>query len=377
VSVGASVEQYEGTLRLPHLPALNHFYGTTTVADDVRAELHLRLGVITASNDEHLVLRPVQRVALISHIFELATITAKQSASGRRARQIVLQLGDIQRCRVFRLPGVRELLKQREAHTGLLLSRAVEFIRDGFAEAEPFYVSGEHLDDPQEVFRFLLRQRVFLAAHELVCPNCGITSMHAARELDDEVRCPQCGHVFLLAPTLTLRGNQWRYRLTGLLAQPEQHVLPEDRPDRPTEAVSVLLTAAWLHDASALNGLLLDTNYTLRGDDLDGEVDLVGVQTGQRGKVSVLVGECRTENRLTEDDVSKMERIASCLRGAGLDCYPLFAVLRDSLSDEEVALFCALRDCERYGDHLNPRPPIILMRADLERGDFARRERGS
>jgi hypothetical protein len=54
------------------------------------------------------------------------------------------------------------------------------------------------------------------------------------------------GHVFLLAPAI--RGDLWRYRLTGLLAQPDQHVLSEDRPNRAAEAIAVLLTQIWLHD---------------------------------------------------------------------------------------------------------------------------------
>ena len=46
----------------------------------------------------------------------------------------------------------------------------------------------------------------------------------------------------------------------------------------------------------------------------------------------------------------------------------------DSLSEEEVALLRELSDRERYGEHVNPRPAIILTRADLERGYFARHD---
>jgi len=254
------------------------------------------------------------------------------------------------------LPGVRELLKQREAHTGVNFSRAVQYIRQGFAGTQPFYVSGQHLDDPQEVFRFLLHQRVFLAAHELICPSCGLPSLHSARELDDDVRCPQCGHVFLLAPAI--RGDRWRYRLTGLLAQPEQHVLPEDRPVRPPEAIAVLLTEVWLHDAIH-SDLLLDTNFALRGHDLDGEIDIVAIQRARLGRTEVVVGECRTEIPFTAENIRKLELIAKRLRAAGLDCFPLFATLRDAFSDEEMALFRELRDRERYGEIVVARPPSL------------------
>jgi DNA-directed RNA polymerase subunit RPC12/RpoP len=370
-SVGVSVEaQYEGTLRLPYLPRLNRFYWDATLRlHEVRSEFD-RLGVITTPSDHALVLRPLQREPLIANIFGLAGITATQSPSGHRAHQIVRQLGHLQRCRVFRLPGVRNLLKQREAHMGVNFSRAAQYIREDFAEAEPFYVSGQHLDDPREVFRFLLHQRVFLAAHELTCPSCGLPSLHSARELDDEIRCPQCGHLFLLAPAI--RTDQWRYRLTGLLAQPEQHVLPEDRPDRPPEAVAVLLTEVWLHDATHSDQLLLDTNFEVRGDGLDGEIDIVAIERGRLGRTAVVIGECRTEIPFTAENIAKLELLASRLRTVGLDCSPLFATLRNAFSDEEIALFRELRDRERYGDIVVARPPILLTRADLERGDFAR-----
>jgi hypothetical protein len=372
-SVGTSVEaQYEGTLRLPYLPRLNRFYWDATLKlHEVRSEFD-RLGVVTTPSDHALVLRPLQREPLVANVFALAGITASQSPSGRRAHQIVRQLGHLQRCRVFRLPGVRNLIKQREAHTGINFSRAAQYIGESFAAAEPFYVSGQHLDDPREVFRFLLQQRVFLAAHQLTCPNCGQPSLHPARELDDDIRCPQCGHEFLLAPTL--RGDQWRYRLTGLLAQPEQHVLPEDRPDRPPEAVAVLLTEVWLHDATHSDELLLDTNYAVSGDGLDGEIDIVAIERGPLGRTGVIVGECRTEIPFTTQHVAKLELIATRLRTAGLACTPLFATLRDTFSEEEIALFRELRDRERYGDIVVPHPPILLTLADLERGDLARHD---
>ena len=370
-SVGVSVEaQYEGTLRLPCLPRLNRFYWDATLRlHEVRSEFD-RLGVITTPSDHALVLRPLQREPLIASTFGLAGITATQSPSGHRAHQIVRQLGHLQRCRVFRLPGVRNLLKQREAHMGVNFSRAAQYIREGFAEAEPFYVSGKHLDDPREVFRFLLHQRVFLAAHELTCPSCGLPSLHSPRELDDEIRCPQCGHLFLLAPAI--RTDQWRYRLTGLLAQPEQHVLLEDRPDRPPEALAVLLTEVWLHDATHSDQLLLDTNFEVRGDGLDGEIDIVAIERGRLGRTAIVIGECRTEIPFTAENIAKLELLATRLRTAGLDCFPLFATLRDAFSDGEIALFRELRDRERYGDIVVGRPPILLTRPDLERGDFAR-----
>lgn len=373
VSVGAPVEgPLEDTLHLPCVPRLNRFYRRVTPSiSDIRVE-HQRIGVITAPLDNHLLLRALPAADLIRELFSVANLDATPSSSGHRARQIIAQLGHLQRCRVFRLPGVRKLVGERVAHHGARAAVAIQTIGEGFADAERFYVSGEHLDRPAKVFRFLLAQRVLLATYELECPNCRLPSLYAPRALDEEVRCPKCGATFLLAPALDR--DQWRYQLTGLLGQPEQHVFEADREERPPEAVGVLLALVWLHDADAGSDLLLDANYAIRGDGVAGEVDLVAIERSRHGDVTVLLGECRSGGRFTEDDVEKLNAIAEKLRTAHIGSQLLFATLRDRLSDEEVELFRALRDRERIGEHILPRPPIILTRRDLEVGDFADRD---
>jgi hypothetical protein len=136
----------------------------------------------------------------------------------------------------------------------------------------------------------------------------------------------------------------------------------------------VLLTEVWLHDVTHSDQLLLDTNFALRGAGLDGEIDIVAIERGRLGRTAVVVGECRTEIAFTAENVAKLELLANNLRSAGLDCFPVFATLRNAFSDEEIGLFRDLRDRERYGDIVVARPPILLTRADLERGDFARRD---
>jgi len=373
VSVGSPVEApLEDTLHLPNLPRLNGFYRRVTpLIHDVRAE-HQSIGLISAPLDNRLLLSPLPPAELIGEVFALAGLEATRSASGHRAHQIIAQLGHLQRCRVFRLPGVRKLLGQRAAHLGVRAGVAIQTIGEGFGGAGHFYVSGEHLDRPAKVFRFLLAQRVFLATYELDCPNCRLPSLSPSRALDDEVRCPKCGATFLLAPALDR--DQWRYQLTGLLGQPEQHVFEDDQEERPPEAIAVLLTLVWFHDAKAGSDPLLDANYTVRIDGADREVDIVAIERGRDGEVALLLGECRTGGRFSADDVDKLSAIAERLRGAGLSCHLVFATLRDELSHEEIELFRELRDHERIGENVLRRPPIVLTRRDLEAGDFARRD---
>jgi hypothetical protein len=373
VSVGAPAEgPLEDTLHLPYLPKLNDAYERVTpMIHDVRVE-HERIGLIAPAGHNRLLLQPLPATQLISDVFQLAGLTAARSSSGHRAHQIINQLGHLQRCRVFRLPGVRKLVSSRDAHLGVRGGVAVQTINEGFAAAGRFYVSGEHLDTTRKVFRFLLARRVFLASYELECPNCRLASLYSPRALEDDVGCPKCGTTFLLAPAIDR--DQWRYQLSGLLGQPEQHVLEEDREERPPEAVGVLLTLVWLHDADVGDDLLLDTNYEIRGEGINGEIDIVAIERRRDGEVSVLLGECRTGGRFSDDDIEKMHAVAERLRAAGVGCHLLFATLRGELSADEIGLFRALRDREQIGDHVLPRPPIIVTRPDLELGDFARRD---
>lgn len=371
-SVATPTDPASGTIRMPYLRRLNRRLSDMTLKlREIRVEWQ-RTGVLASASDTHLTLQPLATFQLLEAIFAEAGLSIEQSQPGRAAGELIRQLGHLQRARVFRLPGVRRLVESRAAHTGLAFSAAAETIRNGFADAEPFYVSGRRLTEPADVFRFLLERRPFIAGLELRCPRCEHASVFAPRDLDDELRCPKCGEPFLFAPTL--RGDPWRFRITGLLEQRAQHVFADDPDRRPPEAPAVLLTLVWLHDAAGGSGPLWETNLLVRGDEIAFEVDAVALELGRQGEVSLALGECRSGRGFADRDVERLERIAERLHEIGVETHLLFSTLRDDFEADEISRFRDLRDRERIGEHILPRPPILLTRRDLETTWFAATE---
>lgn len=374
ISIGSYSDRgFEGTLRLPNIPPLNRFFSKVALGiREVRVERD-GFGVIASDHRSSLTLRPLGIDELLTEVFSLAGLRLEQTPEGIAAGHTIRQLGHIQRCRVFRLPGVRCLVASRDAHMGLMHAQASAFIRDRFATARPFYVSGQRLDDPRRVFDFLLERSIFVAGLELRCPHCAHRSILPPRLLDDEVRCPKCRHDFLLAPHVKQERDQWRFILSGLLEQGAQHALPDDRQHRPPELVAVLLTLVWFHDFDSAD-LMIDANYRVTGNGIEGELDLIGVERRHDGGVSVLIAECRTEGEILDGDVAKLSDIADRFRAVGLTAHPAFALIRPTITEVEAERLRAMRDrLEIHGAAL-PQSPILLLQDDLEAGEVARRD---
>jgi hypothetical protein len=104
----------------------------------------------------------------------------------------------------------------------------------------------------------------------------------------------------------------------------------------------------------------------VRSDQIETEVDLLALELGSQGGVSLALGECRSRGFFVDRDVDRLDVIAERLRAIGVTCHLLFATLRDAFEPEEVERFRALRDRERVGEHIIARPPILLTRRDLE-----------
>lgn len=68
------------------------------------------------------------------------------------------------------------------------------------------------------------------------------------------------------------------------------------------------------------------------------ESDLVAVEISPDGIPSVCLGECKERGRIEREDVERLSRVRSAIRRSGVECYVLFAVLRESFSDVELSM---------------------------------------
>jgi hypothetical protein len=129
------------------------------------------------------------------------------SDGGLIARQLIAQLGGVDRARAFKIPGVRRLLKTYSPTAPFTKKSAVQLIGcedpdnpdASFKDHENLYIEPRHGDTkltPAAVFAFLVEKGLFRIGAELQCPNCRLASWTALDVLKQRVVCELCGHEF-------------------------------------------------------------------------------------------------------------------------------------------------------------------------------------
>jgi hypothetical protein len=197
------------------LPELNDFYrqAMMVVGDEIRSQ-RSGFAVITSATADDLSFYALQTSQLITKFFELYGIKAEPSVPGRIAKRIIQQMGGLQGCRVFKLPGVRKLIKEYSPLRSFTRGAATFMISQldpvtKIPDLPTLFVQGEQLTSAS-AFDYLLSKGVFRAGLELTCPNCDLEFWVALEGLGHEVTCEYCGQRFNL--TRQLKDRDWRFR---------------------------------------------------------------------------------------------------------------------------------------------------------------------
>lgn len=331
------------TLRPPFAPDLNEWFGRqiSIIPWKFRVERE-GLGLIESLSSDTVSLWPIRSVELVVRLFGSAGIEAKPSQPGRIADRLILQVGGLEGCRVFKIPGVRKLVESKEARHGVTRGRATEIIYDKEASGDPsferhkglFIEQREKINlDVHDVLDYLLKKSLLRTGLSLDCPNCTLDFWISIDSLNDSCRCEYCGHTFPIGPHLKDRGD-WRFRLSGLFG----------RDDHQEGAIPVALTLLQLlrrhHGGETF---LYTTALNLRGEGIDCETDLAVVERDRDGSAHVLVGECKGNLQIESADIDNMLKVKEALEKAGLQCFLLFSKTTAAFSETELAQFEKLR----------------------------------
>ena len=108
--LGGNGEHY--SFNPPYVPEWNEFYARQMHVhyDKLRIEPE-RVGIIIDAADHDTYLYGLPNSALAEKLFDFAGANAKLSGGGLITRQLISQLGGVDGARVFKIPGVRRLLK--------------------------------------------------------------------------------------------------------------------------------------------------------------------------------------------------------------------------------------------------------------------------
>jgi len=332
------------TLEPPYIPELNEFYARTMhfQYDKLRIEPE-RLGLIIDAADSDAFVYALPVADLFERIFHLAGYSARPSSGGLIARQLIAQLGGLRGATVFRIPGVRRLLKTFGPTDPFTAQDAINKIGSkdpdnptaNFKDFVDLYIEprphGTKLRAP-DVFTYLVEKGLFRMGSLLTCPHCRMSSWIPLDVLKQRVICEMCGREF--DATRQLVTGKCHYRRSGVLGTEKNA----------QGAVPVTLT---LHQLQTnLSDMLAGNMYTTSLDLLPEndrtlpkcEVDFVWLVTGRYPeKTTIILGECKDRGRKNDNgngggtidstDISNLKAVAGALPPKRFDTFVLLAKL--------------------------------------------------
>jgi hypothetical protein len=345
--VGALYGDDQYTFNPPYIPELNEFYARTMLFhyDKLRIESE-RIGIVIDAADADAWLRALPVADLFARVFGMADYTTKLSNGGLIARQLISRLGGLQGARVFKIPGVRRLLRTYGPTASFTKDGAVQLIGKTHPDNTNAKFS-DHLNlhieqrprgtklKPDDVFGHLVEKGLFRIGADVNCPSCRMTSWIALDFLKQRVVCDLCGHEHDAIRQLV--SGVWHYRRSGVLGA-----------ERNAQgAVPVALTLQQLE--ITFGGGLHSGVYTPSLDlfnkgqaSNECEVDFAWlIPRPYPRKTEIILGECKDQGPIKAEefkrDVENLRRVADSLPQQRFNVYILLAKLQP-FTQEEIEL---------------------------------------
>lgn len=322
----------------PHTPELNEYYGRQIHFDSskVRSEPEA-LGVIIEVTRSDLTLRPLDSLQLITRLLASRNIQATQSEAGKVGHRLIQQMGGLQGCRVFKIPGVRELIHAHGAKDSFTRSGATQTIRgfdpatnvETFAPHKNLFVQYRDAGElkPDAAFAYLLDKKMFSAGLAFTCPNCALQFWVHLDSLKTSIQCEYCDTSINVMPQL--KDRDWKFRRSGLFG----------RDDHQGGGIPVAVVLQQLETVLHSKMFAWTTGLNLEQAGPNGwkcESDFVVITDGHRDGPQIIFSETKSRGgEITADDVANLMRLADVFEGSSLQPYIIFAKV-GSFSGEEI-----------------------------------------
>lgn len=366
----------EHTFNPPFIPELNEFYGRSMALqyDRLRSGTDTIDLIISATRTD-LFLNALPVSKLFSQIFRMAGYNATKNRAGLIAQQLITQLGGLQGARVFKIPGVRRLLKTYGPTSPFTKSSAFQLIGEQdqknpqakFKDHENLYIEprdGKEPLTPPVVFSYLVDKGLFRIGATLSCPTCRMDSWTPLDNLKQATVCDLCGSNY--NATRQLIEGEFHYRRSGVLGA-EKNAMG---------AVPVVLTLQQLDtniDSGFRNNLYsssleLKPKGTTKKPEC--EVDFIWLCSPNFSDKTVLIlGECKDKGEIAlaefKNDLEGLRRVADTFPTKRFDTYILYAKL-SPFTPEEL-------EFAKTMDIIRERRTILLTDRELEPYDIFER----
>ncbi len=325
------------TLQLPFIPQLNAYYnraGHLGIGLDCTRIERDGIGFIQELHHRNLSFRPLKVTEIIKELFAQYGIEAYLSDAGLTTQRLIHQMGGLQQCRLFKIKGVRKLIKQFNPQKGFTWGDAVTIIRDkdeqtkkcSFDNYSHVHINPNKLS-ADSVMKAFLEKGIFSASLKLPCPNC-LFDFWASNQLPAPQTCDYCQHTFNILPYLNNRSGAWRFRPSGLFASGNDRQKGGDQKG----AIPTTLTLQQLEHALGWGEILYSacTNFHKKSTNFECESDFIIIlpEPNPLGKIEIVMAECKSEGgEITEEDVKKLGILADALPEEHFKVYIVFSKL--------------------------------------------------
>lgn len=326
------------------IPELNEFYSREMCFEYDKLRVGPNsVGLIIEATQTDEFLRALSISHLTEKVFALGGALAKWSAGGLILRQLIAQVGGLQGARVFKIPGVRRLLKTyglmdcfgKEGALGLIAGKDPNNPHAKFDDHRGLYINRKAIGaDPNAVFTYLVEKGLLRMGAELTCTRCRIASWTGLDQLRQRsILCDLCGAEY--DATAQLIKSTWQYRRSGVLG----------RERNSQGAICVALTLQQLQ--VNLSDIFIKNMYSPSIDLKpqnpkafpDCEIDFAWfVARGFPQKSAIIIGECKGQGPIKlnefENDLRNLDQVASSLPHHRFDTFILIAKLTAFTADE-------------------------------------------
>jgi hypothetical protein len=265
---------------------------------------------------------------------------AQPSPAGLVSARLIDQMGGLQGCRVFKIAGVRSLIKKYLPTESFERTEAVTMIGDNdpvthhprFDAYKSLFIEPRDKRDlkPEDAFLYLLKKGVFRAGLKLACPTCQLDFWVPLDDAKSTTQCAYCGFEFNVLPQL--RDRNWAYRRSGLFG----------REDNQRGGIPVAVTLQQLDTMFHGRFLAYAPGIDLKPNSApieNCETDLVVLVSSfpHTGKPHELaIAECKDAGgEITEEDVRKLTKVAQALEKSPCHVFILFSKC-GRFTDEEI-----------------------------------------
>lgn len=353
----------------PFIPQMNDYYGRNAyfLYNKARAERG-SLGIIQTVTSDQLTLKALPFTEVLSKIFETFGMKARPSPAGLVSARLIDQMSGLQGCRVFKIAGVRSLIKKYLPAESFERTEAVTMIGDNdpvthlprFDAYKSLYIEPRDKKDlkPEDAFLYLLKKGVFRAGLKLACPTCQLDFWVPLDDAKSTTQCVYCGFEFNVLPQL--RDRNWAYRRSGLFG----------REDNQRGGIPVAVTLQQLETMFHGRLLAYAPGLDLKPDSApieNCETDLVVLVPSfpHTGKpLELAIAECKDAGgEISEEDVRKLTKVAQALEKSPCQVFILFSKCGRFTNEEIERCKGARRRLFEHGGKTHYAHNVIMLSA--------------